>query len=164
MSPDGERIATLDREGRPRIWLATPSEHAFQTLSAGSSGFEGNLIFSPDGALLLGQSWTNQNIMWNLSGPPDADPVELGVQLSWGGSIDPTNRWLVLKQPDFRLRPLRVDSSFLIPSDNPRILGLVFDRAGDHLFSADVAASILRWPSRAGPGIASRGWTPDPTP
>jgi WD40 repeat protein len=84
--------------------------------------------------------------MWNLSGPPDADPIELGVQLTWGQSFDPTNRWLVLKQPDFRLRPLRVDSSFLIQSDNPQILGLVFDRAGDHLFSADLAASILRWP------------------
>jgi WD40 repeat protein len=146
LSTDGERIATLDSEGRPRIWLATPSEHAFQTLSAGSSDFDGGLTFSADGALLLGRSWTNQNVMWNLTGPPDADPVELGVQLTWGGSFDPTNRWLVLKQPDFRLRPLRVDASFLIPSDNPRILGLAFDRAGDHLFSADLATSILRWP------------------
>ena len=100
ISPSGDRLFLRDRSGRFLIWSLdgdTPSAGLERVLENTSLDWMFNPRFDPTGSWLAWGSRAEKSaILWDLEGPPDAQPIRLPadeVNMS-DGTIDPQGEWL----------------------------------------------------------------------
>jgi WD40 repeat protein len=155
-APTGDRLASIDESSEIRLWSLAeqPGARAPLRVLEGPKGTVGvQLFFKGDGSALATGTGDGALYVWDLDGPPDAQPAILRrpdeINLL-PAAFDPSGEWLVAS--DGR-------AVAFWPLSSPRIRALHGGRQnGYHLrFTADG-----RWLVSCGVGDATRLWPLSP--
>ena len=152
-----ERIALLDDSGR--LQVASLAESREPQRLAGVSARPGEAVndvaFDAPGHWLVAAVERQGLRMWDLTGPPDAEPLVLGrgatMTATTGVVFDPTGRWLTaedLNGVSFWPATTRWPSTLRVAADQPR--DVAFDPNGKWIASASRRGGIEVWPLAAG--------------
>ena len=152
--PTGEQLVCVDQRGETRFWsVDLKPNHLLRTLR----GPEGPIWFDASGSNLIDIPGPSALRMWNLTGPPDAEPIVISVPKESGissCSFHPSGRWLASAARDRLL---------VWPLDRPRARvfreharHIAFVGDGTHLVSASMEGAVRLWPLSAETGEKSR--------
>ena len=142
-SPAGDKLVSLDESGEAQVWsLDSKLRGPVGTIR----GIEGPFLsFDPSGSLLL-EERTRSNVIWNLEGPPDAEPLPTFAPMSFPihrVTFHPSGRWLAAAADQEML-------FWQLGRGYPRTM---IGRGGDLAFSGDGSAlvsadqgSVYLWP------------------
>ena len=150
----GERIALLDDEGG--LYVAALSESREPQQLAGASARPGETVndvaFDSMGHWLVAAVERQGLRMWDLMGPPDAEPMVLGrgarTTATTGVVFEPTGRWLTaedLNGVTFWPATWRWPSVLRVAADQPR--DVAFDPNGKWIAAASRRGGVEVWPS-----------------
>ena len=150
----GERIALLDDEGG--LYVAALSESREPQQLAGASARPGETVndvaFDSIGHWLVAAVERQGLRMWDLTGPPDAEPMVLGrgarTTATTGVVFEPTGRWLTaedLNGVTFWPATWRWPSVLRVAADQPR--DVAFDPNGKWIAAASRRGGVEVWPS-----------------
>jgi WD40 repeat protein/DNA-binding winged helix-turn-helix (wHTH) protein len=142
----GRQLATADTDGMIRVWsLASDVPELTRTL-AGEGGLSANqVVFDPSGSMLAEAA----GILWDLTGPPDAEPLRLGYPgwIGFGLAFNTDSRWLATSTPDtVSLWPLKPPYSRIFRGHEASITGVEFTPNGSRLVSSSEDGSVRIWP------------------
>lgn len=153
LARNGERIALLDDAGRLHVAWPAPSREPRQL--AGTSVRPGenvnDVAFDSSGRWLVAAVERQGLRMWDLTGPPDAEPMVLGrgvtTTATTGAVFEPTGRWLTaedLRGVTFWPATRRWPSVLRVAADQPR--DVVFDPNGKWIAAASRKGGVEIWP------------------
>jgi len=162
LGKSGERIALLDDAGG--LHVATLAESREPQRLSGASARPGETVndvaFDSIGHWLAAAVERQGLRMWDLMGPPDAEPLVLGrgarTTASTGVIFEPAGRWLAaedLNGVSFWPATRRWPSTLRVAADQPR--DVAFDPNGKWIATASRRGGIEVWPLAAG-GLARR--------
>jgi WD40 repeat protein len=146
LDPEGRRLASAGESGRIRLWsLADGEAELLRTLEGSDPVSE--LVFHPSGSKL---AWGEASglELWDLEGPPDADPLELRTSAVDILAFHPDGRWL------YSTDPLEGATFWSLGRRYPRVLrglkdwpqGLAFAPDGSWLASRSWLGEVRVWP------------------
>ena len=144
-------VAALTESGEPRH-IAGPPARRGETVN--------DVAFDAAGHWLIAAVERQGLRMWDLTGPPDAEPMVLGrgatTTATTGVAFEPTGRWLAAEDlhgvtfwPALRRWP----SVLRVAADQPR--DVVFDPNGKWIAAASRRGGVEVWPLAAG-GLGRR--------
>jgi WD40 repeat protein len=145
--PDGERFASVDKFNEIRVWsLSLGADRPSRVMQAGGSIY-GPLRFDREGTQLTAPSADGRIEVWDLEGPPEAEPLELrwnNAQLM-GLAFHPRGHWIVTPStasttfwPLARRYPSILRTSRIVD-------GLTFGPDGDWIASASWDGTVRIW-------------------
>jgi WD40 repeat protein/DNA-binding winged helix-turn-helix (wHTH) protein len=161
LDPTGDRFATVDTSGRLELWqLETEQARVVRARSVGENRRARELRFSPSGKLIAAGFNEGPWLLWDLEGPPDAEPLSVpGVFDAYVGmDLDTEERWLAtaaltgaaLWKLDDRSSP------YLLRGHTAGVTAVAFGGDGSWLVSASADGTVRWWPLRASAGLRSR--------
>ena len=156
------RIALLDDQGR--LYVAPLAESREPRQLPGASARAGETVndvaFDAAGHRLVAALERQGLRMWDLAGPPDAEPIVLGrgaaTTATTGVVFEPTGRWLAaedLHGVTFWPATRRWPSVLRVAADQPR--DVVFDPGGKWIAAASRRGGVEIWPLAPG-GLTRR--------
>jgi WD40 repeat protein len=162
LARSGERIALLDDVGG--LHVAAPAQSREPLKLAGMSARPGETVndvaFDSVGRWLVAAVERQGLRMWDLRGPPDAEPMALGrgvaTTATTGAVFEPTGRWLAaedLRGVTFWPATRRWPSVLRVAADQPR--DVAFDPNGKWIAAAARKGGVEIWPLTAN-GLAHR--------
>ncbi|MCG6923648.1 MAG: protein kinase [Acidobacteria bacterium] len=160
-SPDGQLLAIEDESGEIRIWPAvpgaTPPRHSVPAEGA-SSLYEFDHVGSRLAARASGKILRTQ--VWDLGGPPDAEPLELRRRASLvyfqGLAFDPSGQWLATTHnTDVAFWPLTRAYPRVL-SRGGVVAAMAFTPDGTRLVTAGRDGAVRVWPLSPSAGERSR--------
>ena len=162
---NSEQIAVLDETGALRVGsLAHASEPRQLTGSLLRPEEVVNGVAFDAVGRWLAAAFERQGLrMWDLTGPPDAEPIGLGrgaVTATIAAVFDRTGRWLVTENlggVTFWPSTGRWPSVFRVSADQPR--DVAFDPDGKWIAAASRKGGVEIWPSTAN-GLPRRRLAP----
>ncbi|MFQ5789588.1 MAG: WD40 repeat domain-containing protein, partial [Acidobacteriota bacterium] len=160
--PDGEWIAAGDASGEIRLWSLSGGPSALLRVlhATGMQAVRVRMIrIDPAGSrLALGGVLEGQPAvwLWDLMGPPEAEPILLkgapvtleseGVYLN-GATFDPTGRWLVTANVgSVGFWPVTRDYPRILTGHAARVSDLAFTPDGQSIVSASSDGTVRLWP------------------
>jgi WD40 repeat protein len=156
--PDGEHLVST-HEGEARIWdLASGTEAPQRVLHPGPDLFV-RLRFDPAGSRLVVAS--GDAAVWNLEGPPDADPLLVHDGLTVGGgfsdaTFDPEGRWLATAGLSVILWPIERRYPLVLKGHETEVQGVAFLPDGKSIVSVSADGTLRLWPLSAAEAGGSR--------
>ncbi|MGH9335393.1 MAG: WD40 repeat domain-containing protein, partial [Vicinamibacteria bacterium] len=169
--PTAPRFVSHDERGEIRIWsFSGESGHLERTFQSPIPQPHPRLdpqdtwmVLAPVGA----RSTSDVAHLWDLKGPPDAEPLALrNGDVVWlnAKGFDPEGRWLVTANADFGiLWPLLPKRSRVLRGQSPPYIDVEFTPDGSQLISASDDGTVRLWPLQSGGGEQSRILMEDPT-
>src|SRR3990172_5800402 len=154
--PTAARIASGDETGEIRIWSFSESsanlERTFHATSpqARLDPTDSWMVVAPAG----GHAMSDVAYIWDLNGPPDADPFVLrngDVTYLNNAAIDPSGYWLVTSNVSFGvLWPLHSKRSRVLRGQSAPQIAVAFTPDGSGLVSTSEHDGTVRfWPVSA---------------
>jgi WD40 repeat protein/DNA-binding winged helix-turn-helix (wHTH) protein len=161
--PTASRIVSADETGEIRIW----------SFSEGSQRLERSFrapVSLPQPYLDPGNSWliaaargahsnSEAAYLWDLKGPPDAEPVILrNGNVKWlnRAAVDPEGRWFVYAESNFGvLWPLDSKHARVLRGQAPPFLAVRFTPDGRNLLSTSDDGTVRLWPLSSQNGARS---------
>jgi WD40 repeat protein/DNA-binding winged helix-turn-helix (wHTH) protein len=146
------RIVSSDRAGDVQVWrISGTSAELERTLKA---AFPAALL-DPSVSWMVITPWGASHTsdvahLWDLEGPPDADPFVLkngnSMWVSWTG-FDPSGRWLATANSEFgMLWPFPPKRTFVLRGQAPPNITISFTPDGRSLVSTSDAGTVRLWP------------------
>ena len=154
-APKGERLASIDQSGEIRLWSLAAGARAPLRILEGPKGTGPPLpfLFKGDESALATGTTDGALYVWDLNGPPDAQPAILRrpeeINL-FPAAFDPSGQWLVAS--DGR-------TVAFWPLSSPRMRALHGGRLNGYFLSFTADG---RWLISCGAGDATRLWPLSP--
>jgi WD40 repeat protein len=157
-APTGHYLASIDSSDEIQLWSLAADARAPMRILEGPRGSGHRLapfLFNGDGSALVAGTADGALHVWDLVGPPDAQPAVLrrpGEVNLFPAASDPSGRWLVAS--DGRALAFWPLSSPRIRALDGRTTGhrLPFTADGRWLISCGLADAARRWPLRPADG------------
>jgi WD40 repeat protein/tRNA A-37 threonylcarbamoyl transferase component Bud32/plasmid maintenance system antidote protein VapI len=153
----GDRLASLHGSGEIRIWsMAGETADPLRVLR-GPKYQAALLLFDPEGRLLTQAGPNGAVRIWDLNGPPDAEPVVVG-RLSTGalylGSFDPQGEWLATSYgiDTVEFWPLSTPRARAIRGISSSVWSMAFTSDSRWLASCAFGQPARLWPLSASDG------------
>jgi WD40 repeat protein len=148
--PDGDRLASVDVSGEIRIWsLARGNGSPLRVIETADENIR-KVRFEPAGSRLVTEfNTTGISAMWDLEGPPDADPIFLQRRTGgWQMTTDfhPGGNWIATGRYGAVTYPLSRSYPKVLRGHRSRIQGLVFAPNGDWIASTSINGDLIQWP------------------
>jgi WD40 repeat protein len=168
-SPTGDRVAALDRSGETRIWSTAGGAgdplrilHGPKYVAVGDP-----TLFNAQGQLLTQAGPNNAFLLWDLDGPPDAEPVVVGRPGQAFASLsafDPAGPWLATSYGTDTVEfwPLRTPRARVIPGVSSTIVNMAFTTDGRWLATCAFGQPARVWPLGVADGSARDLVPPEP--
>ncbi len=146
-------VASLDTDHELRLWSVSDMVgEPLRSFAGDGRGGSIRAFFSANGLALVAGSLEGPNTLWDLTGPPDAEPIVLGPGSSWWGGFSSQDRWVVVQRAQWSLWPFGFRRASVLRAPASTTMGLAFDETGQHLYSTQFEGWLLRWPMTAGSG------------
>jgi WD40 repeat protein len=159
-SPNGDRLAALDRSGEIRIWpTAGGVADPLRILHGPKYQAGAFTLFDAQGRLLTQQGLNNAVLLWDLDGPPDPEPAVVGRPgpgIDILGAFDPGGHWLATSNAvdSVELWPLRTLRVRVIRGVSSTIWSMAFTSDGRWLATCGITQPARLWPLAAAGGVA----------
>jgi len=161
--PDGQRIAVRDTRNRVRIW---PTEPETPTLLhtvdvTGTAGLAQDHAGTRLATLSIVDGHPRARL-WDLDGPPDAEPLELRRSQEGGPYFshlvfDPGGQWLVTAHVlDVAFWPLARPYPRILARDAGSPFGVAFTPDGRELIAVSLDGTVRAWPLSGEAGEGTR--------
>ncbi|HEY7817210.1 MAG TPA: WD40 repeat domain-containing protein, partial [Vicinamibacteria bacterium] len=162
--PTAPRIVSNDERGEVRIWSflreSGQLERRFQSPipqpEAELDPQDSWMVLAPGGARSTG----DVAHLWDLKGPPDAEPIVLrNGDVTWlnQSMFDPQGHWFVTANAEFGiLWPLLQKRSRVLRGQSPPYIDIEFTPDGNELISSSNDGTVRLWPLAARAGEQSR--------
>jgi WD40 repeat protein len=152
LSSRGDWLAVAEQTGRLTLWPQTgpaPREPRVLRVARPEPLFPAR--FSADGSQIVwGSSADNVTFLWDLDGPPDAEPVALRMpetNLTALGQFAPDDDWLIVANRwGFTFWAVRQPRVRVLRGHSERVAQLVFTPDSRALLSCGGKDPIRRWP------------------
>jgi len=156
--PEGDRLASVDRSGEIRLWSVAAGARAPLRILQGPRVMETFLRISPGGSHLARGVTESSAYLWELGGPPGAEPVILKrPDPLWlaPAVFDPLGQWL-LAGNGFTIAfwPLSNPWVRVLHGGGNSIWSMSFTADGRWLASCAVGTAVRLWPLAAADGNA----------
>ena len=158
--PEGDRLASVDVLGEIRLWARTHDRGApLRIIETGDESLV-RVRFDRTGSKLLTQiNRTGVAAIWDLTGPPDADPLLLHRQPGgWiaSGEFHPDGNWAASGRYGAVIYPLARRYPKILRGHRGRIDGLVIAQDGSWIASSSLGGSLIQWPLSPEAGVRRR--------
>jgi WD40 repeat protein len=160
LSPRGDWLAVAEQTGRLTLWRQSGREpRATRVLRMAHPEALFPVRFSTDGSRIAwGSSVDNVTLVWDLDGPPDADPVTLRMpetDLTGLGQFTSGDDWLAIANRwGFNFWAMRQPQVRILRGHTQPIIRLAFTPDSKWLLSCAGSDPIRRWSldAKGGPG------------
>ncbi len=152
--PKAPRVVSTDENAEIRVWSFSGTsgrlERTFRSIASKPQAYldptDTWIVVAPEGA----HSTSDAAYVWDLKGPPDADPVVLrNGTVKWTNmaALDPNGRWFLAANADFGvLWPLDSKHSLVFRGQSPPHIALGFTPDGRGLLSSSDDGTVRLWP------------------
>ena len=150
-SPDDQRLVATDGSGQASIWPATaPAPRPLRTLQIKDSG---SMLLDSSGRWLAGigsEAGRALCRLWDLHGPPDAEPIELrraDTTFLTGFAFEPSGRWIATgNSVDATLWSIEGAHPHVFRGHDQSVYSLAFTPDGTRLVSTSLGGTLRSWP------------------
>ncbi|MGH9324923.1 MAG: WD40 repeat domain-containing protein, partial [Vicinamibacteria bacterium] len=157
--PTAPRFVAHDEKGESRIWNFSRESGHLERSFRSPIPRAAALLDPQDSWMVLapGEAHSTSDVayLWDLKGPPDAEPLVLrNGDVVWlnNAAFDPQSRWLVTASAEFGiLWPLLPKRSRVLRGQSPPYIDVEFTPDGSQLISTSDDGTVRLWP------LASRG-------
>jgi WD40 repeat protein len=151
--PSGERLAAADAAGEIRIWATGPAPWSGEPLRTLASDGLDLLQHDPRGRWLAayGQGGRLTVRLWDLEGPPEAEPLSLEQDTNVGGTFgvafESSGDWLAMSNVEHvSFWPLGLERRYTLPGRGAKVNDVAFTSDGRGLLTVDEAGFLRLWP------------------
>jgi len=160
ISSDGRRYASCDEYDQIRVWVDSPDGDSalFRTMQ-GCDGVRA-LRLNRTGSRLAAVCDSGLAFVWDLDGPPEADPAHLNHQGQvFQAAFHPSGKWLATtswSEAGVALWPQDLAQSLILKGHTSQITGLGFTTKGDWLASGSHDGNLRIWALSPEAGLRSQ--------